>query len=115
MKKIRLVLVIGLLGLLVASGCASVWHNKRTIRPKRYRDGIDVVMFAGDVLFTGCIGLIVDFSNGTIYKSQPWCQNLYPMVPPEEVESKGPYYAWVKETREEERNYVEIRDWEDSR
>ena len=51
-----------------ATGCATVVYPKRVALPEEKRAGIDWTMVATDVMFTGGLGLIVDFCHGTIYR-----------------------------------------------
>lgn len=86
MKKGAIVLVVLLCLVLVSSGCASICHGERTSRPKEARNGIDGVMLLGDIFVTGLLGLIIDFSNGAIYKTKPEFKDKYPMrIPIEEI------------------------------
>ena len=56
--------------LLSSTGCATLVYPKRTALPKEKRGGIDWSMFQMDVMFTGGIGLLIDFIHGTIYQPE---------------------------------------------
>ena len=54
--------------LLGAAGCATIVYPRRAGLPKELRGGIDWTMLATNVMFTGGLGLLVDFWHGTIYQ-----------------------------------------------
>jgi hypothetical protein len=54
--------------LVSSSGCATLVYPRRSALPEDMRGGIDWSMFQLDVMFTGGIGLLIDFIHGTIYQ-----------------------------------------------
>ena len=61
----RMLLLCGILA--AGSGCATYIHPERAAVAVNQRGPVDGFMFFCDLLFTGGLGLIIDYAHGTIY------------------------------------------------
>jgi hypothetical protein len=70
MKKIILVLL--LIGLLLTGiNCATIVYPSRTYQMPEQRSEVDYPMLVLDLLLTGPLGILVDYTTGAIYTAKP--------------------------------------------
>ena len=65
--KRRAAIVLLCSALALSSGCATYVHPERAAVPVRHRGPVDGMMIFLNILFTGGLGLFLDFAHGTIY------------------------------------------------